>query len=90
MDGVRLLRIEMVDDEPTCGRALPPTAGLAAVANTMRNYRDLPMAAHDENTLADQQSLRVFESLVREEEALLGSLQAIASEHREMLGHSAE
>jgi predicted GTPase len=61
-----------------------------AVANTMRSYRDLPMAAHDENTLADQQSLRVFESLVREEEALLGSLQAIASEHREMLGHSAE
>jgi hypothetical protein len=62
-------------------------SGLAAVASTMRRCHDLPMGDHDESTLADQQSLRIFESLVRAEEALLASLQAIASEHRGKLGH---
>jgi hypothetical protein len=61
-------------------------ASLAALAAMMRSYRDLPMAPHDEGTLADRRSLAEFDSLVRAEETLLASLEAMVSGHRAMRG----
>jgi hypothetical protein len=60
-------------------------SSLGTLAATMRSYRDLPMGTHDERTLADRESLDVFNSFVRAEEMLLASLQTFVSEHRAML-----
>jgi hypothetical protein len=60
-------------------------ASLRALAATMRGYHDLPMAPHDESTLADQASLDVFASYVAAEESVLALLQESVAEHRAML-----
>jgi hypothetical protein len=59
---------------------------LDALAAAMRSYRDLPIGKHDERVLADQTSLDVFGSFIREEESLLALLQENVAEHRAMLG----
>jgi hypothetical protein len=60
-------------------------AGLEALAAAMRSYHDLPVGKHDENVLADRQSIDVFASYIRSEESVLALLQDAAAEHRAML-----
>jgi hypothetical protein len=61
-------------------------SSLKALAAAMRSYRDLPVCAHDESTLADQKSLDIFASFIRAEESVSALLQESAAEHRAMLG----
>jgi hypothetical protein len=57
---------------------------LQALAAAMRSYRGLPIAPHDERTLADRRSLHVFDSFIRAEEAALAFLQRSLDEHHAM------
>jgi hypothetical protein len=54
---------------------------LEALAAAMRSYRGLPIAPHDESTLADQRSLHVFDSFIRAEEGVLALLRKSLDEH---------
>jgi hypothetical protein len=60
-------------------------AELKALAETMRGYRDLPMASHDMDVLGDERSLKAFVALVERQEDLLALLQARTAEYRGML-----
>lgn len=60
-------------------------SSLSTLAATMRGYRDLPAAPHDESVLADQRSIDVFTALIVAEEELLGQLQEDVESYRAML-----
>lgn len=58
---------------------------LAATAARMAGYRDLPMGAHDMQTMMSDPPRVAFARLVREEESLLSLLQARLEQDRAML-----
>ncbi|SCK10239.1 hypothetical protein [Streptomyces sp. WMMB 322] len=58
---------------------------LAATADAMEGYRNLPDGVHDDAAMAEPAAREAFESLVRAEEELLGLLQQSSTEHRAML-----
>jgi hypothetical protein len=60
-------------------------ARLAAIAERMTGYRDLPMARHDPAVLTSAEAADVFERLVTVEEELLALLEERREQHRTML-----
>jgi hypothetical protein len=61
---------------------------LAATAQEMRGYRDLPMGRHDMDAMSRQRDS--FERLVDEKRKLLTLLQESAKEDQALLGETAE
>ena len=61
------------------------SAQLAATAQRMEGYRDLPMGRHDEQAMSGLDALAAFERFVRAERALLLLLTAGIEEHEAML-----
>jgi len=60
-------------------------ASLAATAQEMSGYRDLPMGRHDEKAMADPRALEVFENFVRHKQELLTLLQEMIVQDQSML-----
>ena len=60
-------------------------ARLAAAAEQMVSYRDLPLAEHDPAVLASPEIVGAFQTFIREEEALLALLQQWVERDRAML-----
>jgi hypothetical protein len=58
---------------------------LSGIAVQMADYRNLPIAAHDEAAMSDTVAHRAFENYVRLEQELAALLQRHVQEHREML-----
>jgi hypothetical protein len=58
---------------------------LSAVAAQMADYRDLPMAAHNEEVLVDEVAHHAFEKFVRLEQELANLLQEQLQEDKTML-----
>jgi hypothetical protein len=58
---------------------------LSAIAVRMADYRNLPMAAHDEAAMSDAMAHRAFEKFVRVEQELATLLQQQLQEDQEML-----
>jgi hypothetical protein len=58
---------------------------LAASAEAMEGYRDLPTCRHDETVMADPTGREVFEAFVRAEDELLALLKQHSEEHHAML-----
>jgi hypothetical protein len=59
---------------------------LNSLARAMRSYRDLPMAPHNEDVLADGASIDVFSAFIDAEENMLALLQENVRSDRDMLG----
>jgi hypothetical protein len=60
-------------------------SALAALAETMRSYRDLPPAPHDMTALMDAASVEAMGKLVQAQQDLLSPLQERAAEYAEMM-----
>jgi hypothetical protein len=60
---------------------------LSGIAVQMADYRNLPLAAHDEAAMSDVVAHRAFENYVRLEQELASLLQQHVQEDREMLQH---
>jgi hypothetical protein len=58
---------------------------LSAIAVRMADYRNLPMAAHDEAAMSDAVAHKAFENFVRLEQELATLLQEQLAEDQEML-----
>jgi hypothetical protein len=58
---------------------------LAGLAETMKSYRDLPMAEHDMGVLTDARSVEEMAAFVGAEEELLSLLRERVAEHGAML-----
>jgi hypothetical protein len=58
---------------------------LSGIAVQMADYRNLPIAAHDEAAMSDTVAHRAFENYVRLEHELANLLQQHVQEDREML-----
>jgi hypothetical protein len=58
---------------------------LRALASELAAYRSLPMAGHDERTMADPQAGAAFERFVRREEELITLLEGRIEEDRQLL-----
>lgn len=58
---------------------------LSGIANQMVDYRNLPMAAHDEAAMSDAVAHKSFENFVRLEQELATLLQEQLHEDQEML-----
>jgi hypothetical protein len=63
---------------------------LSGIANEMADYRNLPMAAHDEATMSDTVAHKAFENFVRLEKELATVLQEQLQEDQEMLQQMAK
>jgi hypothetical protein len=60
-------------------------AQLAAVANEMAGYRDLPMGKHDEQAMLEPKVFEVFETFTKLEQELLALLQEHVEQNQTML-----
>ena len=58
---------------------------LSGIAAQMADYRNLPMAAHDEEAMSDTVAHKAFENFVRVEQELAALLQQQLQEDQEML-----
>ena len=58
---------------------------LSGIANQMADYRNLPMATHDEAAMSDAVAHKAFENFVRLEQELATLLQEQLREDQEML-----
>jgi hypothetical protein len=63
---------------------------LSGIANQMVDYRDLPMAAHDEAMMSDTVAHKAFQNFVRLEQELATLLQEQLHEDQEMLQQMAQ
>ena len=63
---------------------------LTGIANQMADYRNLPMAAHDEAAMSDAVAHKSFENFVRLEQELTTLLQEQLREDQEMLQQMAQ
>lgn len=63
-------------------------ASLAATAQEMAGYRDLPMGRHDEKAMAAPRALEVFENFVRRKQELLTLLQQMIVQDQKMLDNT--
>jgi hypothetical protein len=63
---------------------------LSGIGEQMADYRNLPMAAHDETTLSDAVALKAFENFVRLEQELADLLQEQLQEDQLMLQQMAQ
>jgi hypothetical protein len=63
---------------------------LSGIANQMVDYRNLPMAAHDEATMSDTVAHKSIENFVRLEQELATLLQEQLQEDQEMLQQMAQ
>jgi hypothetical protein len=58
---------------------------LSGIATQMADYRDLPMAAHDEAAMSDAAALKAFERFVQAERELTTLMQQLSNEDQQML-----
>ena len=59
---------------------------LSVTASDMAGYRDMPMARHHEEALADPKIVEALHKLISGEQQLIGLLQAQLEEYQHILG----